>query len=94
MNAAVEKPEVIARAFMEDGMKCFNCMRRLVRESLDAGALRPELTDAEEVSQVLWTSIHGLTSAIFVCAGFPFIEHSRLVERQTEVLLKGIRRDG
>jgi len=79
VNASLQKPEVITLAFMEDGMKCFDCLRRLVRESLEAGALRADLTDPEEIAQVLWTSIHGLTSAIFVCGGFPFLEHMRLV---------------
>ena len=86
------KPEIILRAFMEDGMKAFGCLRQLVRECLEEGLLRADLTDAEEVAQVLWTSIHGLTSALIVCCGFPFVEQSRLLERQAEVLIAGIRR--
>lgn len=91
-QSAGPKPEVIMKAFMEDGMRAFGCLRQLVKECLDAGELRPELTDAEEVAQVLWTSIHGLTSAVNICCGFPFLEISRLIERQAEVLLAGIRR--
>lgn len=93
-NSAANKPEVITAAFKEDGMKCFDCLRSMVRECFEAGLFRPELTDIEEIAQVLWTSIHGSTSAIFTCGGFPFIEYSRLVERQIEVLLHGILRNG
>ncbi len=92
-HALGPKPDVILRAFMEDGMKAFGCLRQLVRECLEAGELRADLTDAEEVAQVLWTSIHGLTSAVNICEGFPFIEISRLIERQAEILLAGIQRE-
>lgn len=83
--------EKIAQVFQQDGMQCFDCLRRLCRESIEAGALRPELQDVEEVAQTLWAGAHGLTS-VFTQTGFPVIERSRLIDRMADVLITGVRR--
>lgn len=75
---------------MEAGIKCFGNLMSMVRRCADAGELR--LTSVEEVSQVLWTSLHGLVMLLITHCGFPFVEQSRLIERQLDVLIQGIRK--
>jgi len=88
----LEGNEAVKQAFEEDGIQTFQCMRDMVGEALKAGILRPELRDGEEISQALWSSIHGLVSAQIGAKGFPWIERSRLVERQVDILMHGLLR--
>ncbi len=87
-----EKPRVIAEAFHEEGFKAFDCLQRTVRACVQAGALRPELTDDKEISQALWAALHGMASVFNSCRGFPFIEQSRLISRHVDILIEGVRR--
>ena len=61
----------------------------MVQRCADENALR--IASVDEVSQVLWTSLHGLVSLLITHCGFPFVEQSRLIERQLDVLMQGIR---
>lgn len=49
---ARENPERNAYAFLRGA-----CV-----EAIEDGRLRPELTDADQIAQILWSSIHGLVS--------------------------------
>jgi hypothetical protein len=71
------------------GPKAFACLRQGVQECIDAGALVSN--DADELAQTLWAGIHGLTSVLITCTGFPFIEHHRLIDRMVETLVEGVR---
>ncbi|MBY0506496.1 MAG: TetR/AcrR family transcriptional regulator [Bryobacteraceae bacterium] len=82
----------IMEVFHTEGNQCFGCLQTLTGFTIASGALRPELTDAAEVAQALWVSIHGLVSAMTLAKGFPFVERSRLVERQVDILIAGVRR--
>jgi AcrR family transcriptional regulator len=73
----------------EAGHRCFENLRRIVGRCISENRLR--ITDVDEVSQVLWTSVHGLVSLLITHSGFPFVEPSRLIERQLDVLIEGIR---
>lgn len=84
--------ERIKEVFRRDGFSCFDCLRRMTRDCVEAGALRPELTDVEEVAQSLWAAIHGVTSILISCDGFPFIERTRLIDRHVDILIEGVRR--
>jgi AcrR family transcriptional regulator len=89
-----EGSERVHLAFMEDGMRTFACLLRISRDAIDAGILRPELTDERELAQALWVSIHGLVSAQIGARNFPFVERERLIERQLDVLMHGVLRAG
>ncbi len=80
----------ILAAFVEDGYATFDCLRSLCREAIQSGLLRPEIRDCEELSQALWVSIHGLISLQINSKTFNWIERSRLIDRQTDILLHGI----
>ena len=76
--------------FETTGSKAFSCLRRGVQECVDAGVTVSD--DADELAQTLWAGIHGLTSVLITCHGFPFVEQSRLVDRMIQTLVEGIRR--
>jgi len=72
------------------GERCFDCLRDAVRRCIDAGQLNCE--DVEEVSQALWAGVHGVTTLLVTACSFPFIEHSRLIDRMVHILIEGIRK--
>jgi len=72
------------------GQQSFGCLRKGVRECIDADELVSN--DADEVAQTLWAGVHGLTSVLITCTGFPFVEQNRLVDRMVETLVEGVRR--
>jgi AcrR family transcriptional regulator len=72
------------------GLQAFTCLRQGVQECVDAGELVSN--DADELAQALWAGIHGLTSVLITCSGFPFVEHNRLVDRMVHTLVEGVRR--
>jgi AcrR family transcriptional regulator len=72
------------------GQQTFGCLRRGVQECIDADELVSN--DADEVAQTLWAGVHGLTSVLITCTGFPFVEQNRLVDRMVETLVEGVRR--
>jgi AcrR family transcriptional regulator len=76
--------------FETTGLKTFSCLRQGVQECVDAGELVSN--DADELAQTLWAGIHGLTSVLITCAGFPFIEQNRLIDRMVHTLVEGVRR--
>lgn len=88
---ALSEPRIM-EVFMRDGMKCFGCMRQITRTCIDAGVLRPELTDDDEVAQCLWAGVHGIAALLISCQGFPFVEQARLMDRHLDILIAGVRR--
>lgn len=72
------------------GQTSFDHLRHIVRRCLDAGLLREG--DAEEFAQALWAPMHGVTALLLMCPGFPFIEHTRLIERVIEIAIEGVRK--
>jgi len=71
------------------GFQCFDCLRRSVRDCIDAGLLRK--LDVEEVAQSLWAAMHGLVMLLITKEAFPFIERSRLIESLLDTMIEGIR---
>jgi len=72
------------------GKEAFSCLRQGVKECIDAGVMVSD--DADELAQTLWAAIHGLTSVLITCTGFPFIEQNRLIDRMVHTLVEGVRR--
>lgn len=72
------------------GLHCFDNLRGIVRKCIEEGLFR--LDDVEEASQTLWAGIHGITTLLISKPGFPFVEHTRLVDRMVDVLVEGVRR--
>jgi len=73
------------------GVSCFDCLRGTVRKCIEGGYINGG--DVEDTAQAIWTAIHGVTSLLVSNCGFPFVEHTRLIERLLDILIKGIRTD-
>jgi AcrR family transcriptional regulator len=76
--------------FQTTGQKAFSCLREGVKACVDAGEMVSD--DADELAQTLWAAIHGLTSVLITCTGFPFVEQNRLIDRMVHTLIEGVRR--
>lgn len=76
--------------FQTAGQKAFACLRKGVQECVDAGEMLTN--DTDELAQTLWAGIHGLTSVLITCTGFPFVEQNRLIDRMVHTLIEGVRR--
>ena len=76
--------------FETAGREAFSCLRHGVQECIDAGEMVSN--DADELAQTLWAGIHGLTSMLITCTGFPFVEQNRLIDRMVQTLVEGVRR--
>jgi AcrR family transcriptional regulator len=76
--------------FQNAGTMAFACLRKGVQECVDADALVSD--DTDELAQTLWAGIHGLTSVLITCTGFPFVEQNRLIDRMVHTLIEGVRR--
>jgi AcrR family transcriptional regulator len=68
-----------------------------VQEGLDAGRFRPELTDAHQLAQMTWSSVHGIISLQIAKCHDPWVEWRDL--RKTalaiiDALIRGILREG
>jgi AcrR family transcriptional regulator len=67
--------------------------RRVCQDAIDAGRLRPELDDADEVAQILWGALHGLISLHVVKREHAWVHLRDLkttVRRAMEIHFRGI----
>jgi len=74
----------------DSGSACFGKLQLIVQQCIDEGLLR--IPDVDEVSQSLWAAMHGLSMLLITCQSFPFIEHSRLIDRVVDISVEGIRK--
>jgi AcrR family transcriptional regulator len=59
-------PEKVTIDAGEDG---YSFLLNNIREAIDRGLLRPELTDAEMVAQLVWSGVHGLAAIHLMAPG-------------------------
>lgn len=72
-------------------------VRLAVAEAIAAGRIRRELGDADLVSQLVWSAIHGLVALLIVKASDPWVDwrpRRRLVSEMVELTIRGLLRDG
>jgi AcrR family transcriptional regulator len=72
----------------EAGCRAFSCLQELVRLNAQAGVIR--VNNVEATAQMLWASIHGLTSLLITVPEFPWVDREVLVEHQIQTLLRGL----
>jgi AcrR family transcriptional regulator len=77
-------------AFETTGQKAFSCLRNRLQDCVNAGVTVSN--DPDELAQTLWAAVHGLTSVMITCPGFPFVEQNRLIDRMVTTLIEGIRK--
>jgi AcrR family transcriptional regulator len=82
-------PEVQKLSGPQAGLSCFECLRGTVRKCMEGGFINGG--EVDDTAQAIWTAIHGVTSLLVSNCAFPFVEHTRLVERLIDILIKGVR---
>lgn len=71
-----------------EGAEAFRCLTRSVAACVEAGRIQNQ--DVMAVSQVLWVSMHGLTSLLITHGEhFPWIERQRLIEMTIGAAVQG-----
>jgi AcrR family transcriptional regulator len=91
MGHADYTPELYAdERVLETGS--FGAVVRVLQQAIDAGRLRPELTDALPLAYVLWAGLHGVVSLAVAKPNLPAPSIDERVEAMVDVLLRGIRR--
>jgi AcrR family transcriptional regulator len=70
----------------------FDVLRESVRACIDRGLFSS--CDGEHISQLLWTSIHGVTSLLIGFPKFPWIGRDELIDSVIDMALRGVGRDG
>lgn len=68
----------------------FDVMRESVRRCLAQKQFSG--VSVETASQVLWATIHGITSLLIVHPNFPWVERKRLINRVLDSIVAGLRR--
>ena len=66
---------------------CYDFLRESVRKCFDQDLFVS--TDIELTSQVLWTAIHGVTSALIVMPKFPWVDREQLIDRVIDTAIEG-----
>jgi AcrR family transcriptional regulator len=72
----------------EDG---YAFLRQAVSEAIAAGRYREELTDADLISQVVWSAVHGVVSLQITKGNDPWLEW-RPFERRVQLTLDSLQR--
>ncbi len=68
-------------------------LRETCREAIASGLLRPEITDPDELAQILWGGVHGIISLRIVKSHelyLPWRELRALALREMRMLIRGI----
>ncbi len=63
-----------------------------VSEGLDAGRFRPELTNPNEVAQMMWSGVHGVVSLWLTHADDPYVEWNpplETIHTVVDVMIRG-----
>jgi hypothetical protein len=68
-----------------------------VQEGMDAGRFRPEFTDAHQLAQMTWSSVHGIISLQIAKCHDPWVDWRDLrttAKAIIDALIRGILREG
>ena len=84
-----DRPNVQHTGKPAPGDTCFSRLRGIVQKCIDLGKIASN--DADETAQALWAGVHGVTSLLIMQCEFPFVEHTRLIERVANILIEGVR---
>ncbi|HKH04338.1 MAG TPA: TetR/AcrR family transcriptional regulator [Acidimicrobiales bacterium] len=75
------------------GLIAFRWAADAAQAAIDAGVLRPELTDATHVATMAWASAHGLTSLLVSKPVFPWPDLDRFIDEYVRNFVRGLLRD-
>jgi AcrR family transcriptional regulator len=92
MTRADEAPDEFKTVALRDD-SAFDRVMRCVQECIDAGRLRPELTDAFRLTIGFWARVHGLTSLLVAKPQFPWPDDDAFIEEYARICLAGVVRE-
>jgi AcrR family transcriptional regulator len=87
-------------AFVERGnpaQDCYAYLKATILDAMSAGRFRPEFTDADELCQFFFASMHGLVALHIVKGDDPWVEWRPIrptARKLTEGLIRGLTREG
>ena len=70
------------------GEKVFDYLREMVSECIQQGIFHQ--TDVETTSQVMWSSVHGVTLLLIDFPDFPWTEKDKLIDTVIHTTIKGL----
>jgi AcrR family transcriptional regulator len=91
-----EPDEVDREMIGNPEMDAYAFLKWAVQQAIDAGCLRPEVRDAEVVSQTLWASVHGVISLHIAKGDDPWVDWRPLKDRSEmmlDITLRGLMRE-
>jgi AcrR family transcriptional regulator len=86
-------------AFVERGnpaQDCYAYLKATVTDGLAAGRFRPEFKDADELSQIFFAAVHGLSALHIVKGEDPWVDWRPIrptARKMIEALIRGLTRD-
>ena len=89
-------PDMVEATRGDPSEDAYALLRETCVDAIGDGRLRPELTDPDELAQILWAALHGLVSLRIIKSHDPWLEWGdvrKTAERVRELLLRGMLRD-
>jgi AcrR family transcriptional regulator len=97
MTPRPEAPADMVEATKGDPSEdAYALLRETCVDAIRDGRLRTELTDPDDLAQILWSALHGLVSLRIIKSHDPWIEWGdvrQTADRVREILMRGMRRD-
>lgn len=88
-QAFAESGQQSCEAVHGAGIESFQRMRDGIQLCMKNGDIRT--ADVETTAQSVWLQVHGLTSGLVVCNGFPFVDRQTLIHTTIDNVLAGLR---
>ena len=88
----VHRPQYQKGLGLEEGSageRIFNYLRTMVKECIRQKKFRQ--VDVETTSQVLWSTVHGVTSLLIAYPDFPWVDKEKLIDQMIEVIIEGLK---
>lgn len=85
--AYINRPPGRSVTYEDRPHACYDLLRDSVRACIDQDLVAS--TDIDMTSQVLWTIIHGVTSALIVMPKFPWVDREQLIDQVVDTAIEG-----
>jgi len=86
--AYINRPPGRSVTFEDRPHGCYDFLIDSVRSCIDQDLVAS--TDIDMASQVLWTAIHGVTSALIVMPKFPWVDREQLIDQVVDTAIEGL----
>jgi AcrR family transcriptional regulator len=90
-------PEFLAEHHGNPEKDAYSFLREACRQAIEQGRLRPDITDPDELAQILWASVHGLISLRLTKQHdrwIPWRDLTATARRSMQMFLNGALREG